>query len=62
MASGSPSMTHSYPVLQDYKWPLGSGSPLPLTPIVYHIYPQNAIGRMHKIGIFIFLIFVQLFS
>ena len=33
-----------------------------LTMVVYHIHPQIAIGRMHKIGIFIFLIFVQLFS
>ena len=36
--SGSPSVAHSYPVLQDYKWPLGSVSAPPLdTDIVPHI-------------------------
>ena len=33
-----------------------------LTMIVYHILHQIAIGKMHKIGIFIFLIFVHIFS
>ena len=37
-------------------------TPLPLTPIVYHTCPQIAIGKIHKIGIFISSNFVQLFA